>query len=108
MPIQRSRDVPDEFMPPKEDRVEGIIKKTEYRKDLPISRTNRPRTRNDVFERIMRYPEWENQVLSYMSQFKTWDELYEDMERRESNMRDVTPAKPKRIADGNSGNSKSD
>lgn len=53
--------------------------------DLSTKRWKRPRTRNDLIERLMKY-EWGRQldILAYMRQFKTWDELWKDLERRET------------------------
>jgi hypothetical protein len=44
----------------------------------------RPRTRNDLIERLMKF-EWGTQlnILAYMRRFQTWDALYEDLRMRE-------------------------
>lgn len=59
--------------------------------DGPFSGANRPKTRNDLIERLMKY-EWGRQlnVLAYMRKFDTWDELYADLDRMAA-PRNVTP-----------------
>jgi hypothetical protein len=51
---------------------------------LQPSKWQRPRTRNDLIERLMKF-EWGTQldILAYMRRFKTWNELYEDLRMRE-------------------------
>jgi hypothetical protein len=55
-----------------------------------------PMTRNDLIERLMEY-DWGRQldILAYMKRFRTWAELHDDLERRETAARNVTPEKPK-------------
>jgi hypothetical protein len=61
----------------------------------------RPRTRNDLIERLMKF-DWGTQlgILAYMRRFQTWDALYEDLRRREtgdSGIRTVSPIEPKQL-----------
>jgi hypothetical protein len=75
-------------------------------KDGPFSGKNRPRTRNDLLERLMKY-DWGQQldILQYMKRFDTWDALYADLDRRaadsEQGIRNVTPEKPKQLRENN-------
>ncbi len=59
------------------------------------SNWTRPRTRNDLIERLMKYG-WNDQwkILQWMKQFQTWDALYDELQRMEtgsSEPRNVTP-----------------
>lgn len=72
-------------------------------RDGPFSGANRPRTRNDLIERLMKY-EWGRQldILRYMRKFETWDALYADLDRMaaatsEPGIRNVTPEPQKQI-----------
>lgn len=67
----------------------------------------RPLKVSDLAELLSKY-EWAKQlnVLDYMRRFATWDQLYDDLERRHheaavSQMRNVTPDKPKQLRETN-------
>jgi hypothetical protein len=76
---------------------------------VPVDKTGiicafrRPLRIGDLAELLMKY-DWGRQldVLSYMKRFKTWDALYDDIDRRERervtvSVRNVSPPKPKQI-----------
>lgn len=74
--------------------------------DGHFSGKNRPQTRNDLIERLMKY-EWGAQldILAYMRKFDTWDALYADLDQRAAEsateVRNVTPEKQKQVRENN-------
>lgn len=60
--------------------------------ELSEKRWKRPKTRNDLIERLMKY-DWGVQmgILNYMRQFNTWAELWADLEFRETGRRPLQP-----------------
>lgn len=70
---------------------------------VAVCRIRRPLSVGQLAELLCQY-EWSRQldVLSYMKRFPTWDQLYDDLDRREResvspHVRNVTPARPKLI-----------